>query len=416
MLEAGDYLVDRSGRKYRFLECVRRNECSPISRVKSALEGAENQICFLKFAYMDREIYGVNNLKRESGFQFYYPFIERVYGGFEAEDSAGRAVYCVSLEYIEGTDLEKYRLQQGRLIREGKLEAGQFDRTMFRQILEFLQGMNYYMSYVSGDRFLHRDIKPANIMIDRNNQAVIVDFDYAHISGSTATRRISTGWGLGNSQGYTDPETMMGRWPDVKSDIYSAGRTLFYWLNGAHYFSGPESDEDFSQPYGLDRSRFREKRYLEKRYEGLLKIIEGMCAKRKKRYENVAAVIEDYIDFLQEYCMTVGKNPAEYLEQDRMPLLQEKRWNRSWYVRNVAHKIYLSESEKLSRPLYNHAMRDIKIHRRPVMTIYNMDGHIYYIPYVKEVKRSRPGDDYEICSGDRFTVGGERGTEIQFWF
>lgn len=415
MMEAGDYLIGRNGETYRFLEGVKKNENSPIYRVKCVLEGEENQIRFIKFAYKDGEIYGVNNLTREGGFQFYYPFIEHVYGGFEAVDSAGRTVYAVSMEYIEGVDLREYRPVQGKLLREGKLKEEEFDRTMFRQMLEFLQGMNYYLSYVPGDRYLHRDLKPSNIMIDRNGQAVIVDFDYAHIPGSVATRRIGTGWGLGMSHGYTDPRIMRGIPPDVKADIYSAGRTFFYWLNGRDYFSASEHYENAAVAYGLEQSRFNEKRYLEKRYGGLLNIIGKMCCEPKNRYGDTASVISDYMDFLLEYCRAMKFNPEDYLEQEKMPLLQEKRWNYLSHVRNVAYKICLPDGEKLSRPLYNYKMRDIKIQRRTVMTIYNLNGVIYYIPYTETLRRSRPGDDYEIRMGDCFTVGKAGGTEIRFW-
>ncbi len=76
---------------------------------------------------------------------------------------------------------------------------------------------------------IHRDVKPGNIMIKPGGQAKLVDFGIAKLSGSAelTMEGITVG-----SPYYMAPEVITGRRPDPRSDVYSAGVTLYEMVTG----------------------------------------------------------------------------------------------------------------------------------------------------------------------------------------
>jgi serine/threonine-protein kinase len=76
---------------------------------------------------------------------------------------------------------------------------------------------------------IHRDVKPGNIMITAGGQAKLVDFGIAKLSGSAELTREGITVG---SPYYMAPEVITGRRPDPRSDVYSAGVTLYEMVTG----------------------------------------------------------------------------------------------------------------------------------------------------------------------------------------
>ncbi len=198
----------------------------------------------------------------------------------------------VAVEYIDGCELRGYREMLERDFVSGRISEAQMEEIIFRQILQLLHAIRYYTQF-DERMYLHRDIKPGNIMIDRREDVKLVDFDYAHISGSTKTVDVKEiFWNMGFSAGYTSPEVFTGdRMGSLATELYSAGRTVFYWLNGRHYYTEEQTrrsssaewgsyvtDEALQYGFAANRSRF-EKKYLDEKYAGLLRIMEKMCAR-----------------------------------------------------------------------------------------------------------------------------------------
>lgn len=76
---------------------------------------------------------------------------------------------------------------------------------------------------------IHRDLKPDNIMIDKNNNAVVMDFGIAH--AARGTNLTQTGAVLGTPQ-YMSPDQACGKELDARSDIYSLGLVLYKMATG----------------------------------------------------------------------------------------------------------------------------------------------------------------------------------------
>jgi eukaryotic-like serine/threonine-protein kinase len=84
---------------------------------------------------------------------------------------------------------------------------------------------------------VHRDIKPSNILIDASGKAKIADLGLA---GRFTPRSVPLIHGVVvGSPGYMSPEHAGGLdEPDIRSDIYSLGATLYYLLSGHCPFTG----------------------------------------------------------------------------------------------------------------------------------------------------------------------------------
>ena len=421
----GSYFVSKTGKTYRFEQKSNTNESSGIYNVKVSDENGE--IWFLKFTPIDsdgKENWKIYNLKRESKFRFFYPYIEHIVDGFwgDIRESISdnspvcERYYAVCTEYVEGKTLTEDCRRQWQFMAVEELTQEEFEQRMFRQMMQFLYGIDYYREYAK-DTYIHRDLKPDNIMIsEKEDKVVIIDFDYSHISGSKATENRE--WNAlqqGISRGYISPEAIINRKTDSLAEIYSIGRIFCYWMNGKDYFFADElKDVSYFCPkycaepeigFGLDKSRFEE-RYQSPKYAKLLQIIEKMCETPNKRYQTISEIILDMKVFLREYYGSL-KERELHLQLDKMPLLKEREERKAKKAPVVSCEVLLREEGVSANPLLEYSMRKIKVDGEYIMTIYNIKNVIYYIPALqgKELIRNREGNDFEVHSGDIFEAG-----------
>lgn len=420
-MKKGQYIIDIKGKKYKLLEDADEKkdfDGFQIYIVKGILDEDKNQKYFLKYFYKKGDKIS-KSVKRESQFCFYYPYIEHMIDEFDAKDPEEKIIHCVLLEYIEGENLGEYRNRQWKRIEKGERKAEDFEREMFQQMMQLLYGVNYYVNFTQKDPFLHRDLNPNNIMITKEKKAVIVDFDNAHISGSKDTMPIGNN-NLGGTKGYLDPYIMCGislEKGSVQSEIYSIGRIFFYWLNGCSYFRDDETTNwiycyNSNLGYSLERSRFKEKKYLEDKYSKLIQIIAKMCTIPEKRYKQVTDIINDMRKFLIEYCDNSMKEYVDYIKLNTIPLLQKRLDRDLENAPNVIYQIYPQKEGKKGHLLYSNTMRDIWVDNKHIMTIYNLDGTVYYIPYVRNLSCRREEKEFRICSEDEFIWENKA---IKFW-
>ena len=88
------------------------------------------------------------------------------------------------------------------------------------------------LSYAHSMGFVHRDVKPHNILLTADGSPKVTDFGIARATD------ISSASALGTPL-YMSPEQCLGKGsPDIRSDIYSIGVTLYVMLAGSPPFQG----------------------------------------------------------------------------------------------------------------------------------------------------------------------------------
>lgn len=424
--EAGDYIKDEYGNE---LYCLMAPAIyNDKYYVVHAREISSNRECLLKFAETNDDSYKLNNLKREGDFCFFYPYIERVYGNFSGITPIGEKIYGVELEFIHGRNLKDFRVDLERKVFLNMIDEETAEWIIYRQIMQFLYGMRYYTEY-SKQTYLHRDIKPENVMItDGEENVIIVDFDFAHIAGSERTVNL-LGWDLAFSSGYTSPDIFKQRKRgerDISTDIYSAGRLFFYWINGRNYFTEEQlkdgQEEQLSSTvycmdkkigYGIETNKNRfNKKYLSDKYTRLRNILDKMCCNpdENQPYSEINEIISDMKKFLLSLCEGSLKKLENCLQNDNCKLLygSENSLNKRYTM--VVYKTL--DGIKVGQPLYENTIRDINFRGKYMFSICNFDNIITYIPSFgrtieirrnnqsKYIEKDKMFNDYEIYNGD----------------
>jgi hypothetical protein len=83
---------------------------------------------------------------------------------------------------------------------------------------------------------VHRDIKPSNVIVRTDDTAMVMDFGIAKITRESS-RLTSTGQTMGTVR-YMSPEQVRGAQVDFKTDLYSAGVSLYESIVGDTPFDG----------------------------------------------------------------------------------------------------------------------------------------------------------------------------------
>jgi len=144
-----------------------------------------------------------------------HPHICTVYEFDETEEKT-----FISMAYIEGQSLKK------------KIESGPFEiYKALRIAIQAAEGLQE--AHKKG--VVHRDIKSANIMVTEKDQAKIMDFGLARVTGTTLVTM--EGMTMGTIA-YMSPQQARGERVDHRTDIWSLGVVLYEMFSGQLPFKG----------------------------------------------------------------------------------------------------------------------------------------------------------------------------------
>lgn len=148
---------------------------------------------------------------------------------FDAGEAHG--THYLVMEIVEGSDLASYVRQHGRL--------------MVQTALDFILQAARGLEYAHNRGVVHRDIKPSNLVLDVEGTVKVLDMGLARLNeaigldDSTGQQTLTgTGQAMGTID-YMPPEQAENvKTADERSDIYSLGCTLHYFLIGRSVYSG----------------------------------------------------------------------------------------------------------------------------------------------------------------------------------
>ena len=190
--------------------------------------------------------------------------IIRIYDVFEENNTA----YYV-MEYLDCGSLSDYLSQRGRLSEE--------------EALGFIRQIADALSYIHEHDVNHLDVKPGNILLDKKNNAILIDFGLSKHYDEKGGQTSSTPVGI--SHGYAPLEQYKQGGVSTFSpatDIYALGATMYKLLTGD---TPPEADD--VNEYGLS---FPEGVHLSEGIKGA--IVYAMQPKRKDRPQSIAEFLK----------------------------------------------------------------------------------------------------------------------------
>ncbi len=204
-----------------------------------------------------------------------HPNIVTVYDDVKTEKD-----YFISMEFIEGKDLET-------IIREK-------NPIPITDILIIAKKLFKALNHSHQKGIIHRDIKPSNIMITYDSDVKVVDFGIAVLKEELSKKDRNF---IAGTPEYMSPEQSAGRTLDHRTDIYSAGVTLFQLVTGDVPFKGSILEI-------LDMHQHKPipciKELRPDVPEGIIQIIETCMAKDpKKRYSEANQVVKE-LEYLRD--------------------------------------------------------------------------------------------------------------------
>ncbi|MDR1161032.1 MAG: serine/threonine protein kinase [Tannerellaceae bacterium] len=144
----------------------------------------------------------------------HHPYIVNVLDVFEENNTA-----YIAMEYIEGHSLKDI------LEKEGVLPEG--------KALKYIHQIGQALQFVHEKNILHLDIKPSNILIDKNDNARLIDFGvskrYDVENKETSTTMLTLSKGFASIEQYDNEGTQVF---SPCPDIYSLGATMYNLLTG----------------------------------------------------------------------------------------------------------------------------------------------------------------------------------------
>ncbi|RLB55148.1 MAG: hypothetical protein DRI34_10975 [Deltaproteobacteria bacterium] len=141
--------------------------------------------------------------------------------------------YYIAMEYVHGVDLAAVLSRLRKARRRLPLELCCFI------MIEALAGLDHAHRAVSSEgeplNIVHRDFNPSNILLSYQGEVKVADFGIARAARRTSKTMAG---GLKGKMGYLSPEQVADLPLDGRSDIFTAGITLWEMLTCRRLYSG----------------------------------------------------------------------------------------------------------------------------------------------------------------------------------
>lgn len=202
-----------------------------LGTVKTEVPIAIKEYFFKNYCYREEESYAVK-VHSETGNSIFHKFKEKLIAEarilsevhhpnivnvlevFEENNTA-----YIAMEYISGLSLKEM------MEREGHLSEN--------KVLKYIHQIGDALQFIHDNNILHLDIKPSNILIDRRDNARLIDFGvskrYDTVQEETSTEMLTLSKGFASIEQY-DNEGIQNFTP--YPDIYSLGATMYNLLTG----------------------------------------------------------------------------------------------------------------------------------------------------------------------------------------
>jgi serine/threonine protein kinase len=143
--------------------------------------------------------------------------------------SAGeeQGVPYLAMGYIEGRTLEDWILA-GRILN-------------MEDAMWFMRQAVAALEYAARSNIIHLDVKPANFMVDNENVVMLTDFGLARKQTEVASGARDDE--LQGTPAYASPEHILQEKPDLRTDIYCLGASLFHLITGEFPYPGETTEE-----------------------------------------------------------------------------------------------------------------------------------------------------------------------------
>lgn len=199
--------------------------------------------------------------------------------------SAGeeQGVPYLAMGYIEGQTLEDWILA-GRIFNP-------------EEAMWFMRQAVAALEYASRLNIIHLDVKPANFMVDAENTVMLTDFGLARKISEVASGTRNDE--LQGTPAYASPEHVLQEKPDLRTDIYCLGASLFHLMTGEFPYPGESTEEvcraHVYNPFPIETLQAHE---IPPGWCNLLrKMMEKKPEDRFQNYQDITAALDNIVHF-----------------------------------------------------------------------------------------------------------------------